>query len=45
MGESVDSTGSKKKMANFDKLWFRLLAAPKNTSASVVLHVFRLIVT
>jgi hypothetical protein len=45
VGDSVDSTGSKKKMATFDKLWFSLHAAPKITSAAVLLHVFRLIVT
>ena len=45
MGDFVDSTGSKKKMAAFDKLWFRLHSAPKITSAAILLHVFRLIVT
>jgi uncharacterized tellurite resistance protein B-like protein len=30
-GYSVDSTGSKKEMAAFDKLWFSLHAAPNNT--------------
>jgi len=45
MGDSVDSTGSKKKMAAFDKLLFGLHTAPKITSAAILLYVFRLIVT
>lgn len=45
MGDSFDCTGSKKKITAFDKLWFRLHAAPKDTSAAVLFHVFRLIVT
>jgi hypothetical protein len=45
MGDSVDPTGSKKKIVASDRFWFRLRAAPKNTSHAVLLHVFRLIVT